>query len=420
MLALLGYLIRLLLLLPLLLGGALVALLIVSLEAQPLVGSRPPLSPLDVARVEQILKRNDLRPQAQGTEATLELTTADLNQVADYVIHRILDANTRLVLAPQTLSGELTWKAPDNPINPYLNLIWQVREQNGELRLVRLRLGSLELSLDRDAAWPTDLLVQLLKRELPPLIFSELQRVALQADRLILVYRWDPQLIDHARGLAVMPAQRAAVEIYYRELEWVLAHRPQTLAELLPPLFRLAAERSVGTDPRAENRAALEALGLYGLGRGTEVLGGTSDSNLPSAAWVTLQGRQDLTRHYLVSAAVSANGDGRFTNPTGLFKEWQDSQKESGFSFVDLATDRAGSRLGKYAVTSPEQARLVQRRLVKTLRDEDLLPSARDLSAGLSERQLADRFGEIDGIEYQQLLTTIEQRLDVLPLYHLP
>lgn len=419
MLALLGHLIRLLLLLPLLLGGALVVLLVVSLEAQPLVGSHPPLGPLDVARARQILKRNALRPLDQGDEAALELTAADLNLVAGYAVHRLMEADTRLTLAPQTLSGELTWKAPSNPIDPYLNLTWQVQERNGEPRLTRLQIGRLELPVDSDATWLADVILHLLGREAPPLILSGLRRVTLQADRLTLVYRWDPQLIDHALGLAFTLAQRAAVEIYYRELGWVLARRPQTLTELLPPLFRLAVERSVSSDPLAENRAVLEALGLYGLGQGLDVLGVQGTSTL-GAPWVTLQGREDLTRHYLISAAASAGGNRRLADAIGLFKEWRDAQGGSGFSFVDLAADRAGTRLGERAVTSPELARKVQQHIAEGLRDEELLPPpVLDLPEGMSDRQFADRFGGIGEARYQQMRAAIERHLDALPLYYL-
>jgi hypothetical protein len=116
---------------------------------------------------------------------------------------------------------------------------------------------------------------------------------------------------------------------------------------------------------------------------------------------------------------MSAGGDSRFADAVGLFKEWQDSQGGSGFSFVDLAADRAGTRLGEQAVASPELARKVQQRLAEGLRDQDLLPPLLDLPEGLSERHFEERFGGIDGEPYLQMRAAIELRLDTLPLYYL-
>jgi hypothetical protein len=91
-----------------------------------------------------------------------------------------------------------------------------------------------------------------------------------------------------------------------------------------------------------------------------------------------------------------------------------DSRSGSGFSFADLAADRAGARFGELVVTdSPRLGEALQR----TLTDHDLAPLLGDLPENLSEAQFRRLFGGVDGAAYHELAGQIERRLDALPLY---
>jgi hypothetical protein len=118
--------------------------------------------------------------------------------------------------------------------------------------------------------------------------------------------------------------------------------------------------------------------------------------------------------HYLISAALAAEAGGPFADAVGVFKEVLDARGASGFSFNDLAADRAGTRFGLLARRSPA---LVQARLAAELRDEDLLPDIRDLPESLRPAEFTARYGAIGSPAYQRLLADIEARLDRLPLY---
>ena len=59
-----------------------------------------------------------------------------------------------------------------------------------------------------------------------------------------------------------------------------------------------------------------------------------------------LQARPAGPRHLLISAARAAEGGGPLSDAIGVYKEVSDSRGGSGFSFNDLAADRAGTRLG--------------------------------------------------------------------------
>ena len=100
----------------------------------------------------------------------------------------------------------------------------------------------------------------------------------------------------------------------------------------------------------------------------------------------------------------------------GIYKEVADSRGGSGFSFNDLAADRAGSRLGELAEGS-QSARVLQARLRVPLTERVLMPETRDLPEFMPEPEFKRRFGGVGGPEYVRMLADIERRIAGLPLY---
>jgi len=112
------------------------------------------------------------------------------------------------------------------------------------------------------------------------------------------------------------------------------------------------------------------------------------------ARTLTLQGRDDLAQHFLISAGIAAAGGSRLADAVGLFKELDDSRSGSGFSFTDLAADRAGVRFAESA-TGPNAARL-QGLLADKAEESLFMPRVRDLPEFMPEDELVRRFGGVD------------------------
>ena len=64
----------------------------------------------------------------------------------------------------------------------------------------------------------------------------------------------------------------------------------------------------------------------------------------------TMRGRRDLAQHFFVSAHLTASTGAEAAQAAGLAKELVDAQRPSGFSFADLAADRAGARFARSVV----------------------------------------------------------------------
>jgi hypothetical protein len=209
---------------------------------------------------------------------------------------------------------------------------------------------------------------------------------------------------------------------YYRALVETAPKMPagdQRFMAFVQAVFRLARERSATGDPVLENRAALVALGaLLGDSRVGGFQRGVIDEAQRTAAarvagQVTIRGRRDWTQHFCVSAAITATSNEAASNQIGIMKERMDMRPGgSGFSFADLAADRAGTRLAVAATRDETAARAMQERLSGKFALDDLFPQAADLPEGLSEAALKSRYGGVGGPGYKELMADIERRLD--------
>jgi hypothetical protein len=254
-------------------------------------------------------------------------------------------------------------------------------------------------------------------------------RVALDAVRqvrllrwgVIASYAWQPDLTQRMRSAAMDPAERARLRHYHDRLArlWGAPPRgPTSMPDMLGPLLALAAERSNGASAVEETRAAILMAALASVGKQADIL-------IPDAkTWpqlarrtVLLDGRDDFAKHFLVSAAIAAYAGTVVADAVGLYKEVEDSRGGSGFSFNDIAADRAGTRFGELATASEASARALQARMAAGLSDRDVIPETRDLPEFLPEAEFVRRFGGIGAPAYREMIDEIERRVAALPLY---
>lgn len=182
--------------------------------------------------------------------------------------------------------------------------------------------------------------------------------------------------------------------------------------------FALAQTRSEGGSLAVqENRAALAAVGiLLGEERLRHLAGFDPQQAIPGfprryAAGAALQGRNDLCRHFVVSAALTALAGPWLGAVAGLAKEQRDAEGGSGFSFADLAADRAGVQFARRATGSAEGARALQQRLTVALKTADLMPEIDGLREGLSTEEFQAEYGGPGDPRYRAVVDEIDRRL---------
>jgi hypothetical protein len=102
----------------------------------------------------------------------------------------------------------------------------------------------------------------------------------------------------------------------------------------------------------------------------------------------------------------------------GEFKELLDAGRGgSGFSFADLAADMAGVKLAERLLDKSGDGWRAQTMLAETTDERVFFPVIGDLPEGLSQKQFELEYGDLKDPRYRLLVTEIEHRLTLLPLY---
>lgn len=403
------------LLLPLLL---LALVLCLALENTPKLQATADLTPEQIARGKQIFKQNDPRRLKSGSIVKVALNQEDLSLAINYLANQFAGGVANLRVDSDKARIEATLPLPANPLGRFLNLSLELKQTARLPTVDQLKLGKLLV--------PGLLAEPLIRYGIMALqpdadrqsFANFVKHVNFQPRRMIITYRWRADLPGKLRDVLLSPDDQQRIEAYQRRLAALnLENRNLSLTTLSKPLFKLAQERSANGDPIAENRALILVLTFYANRMALTPI--APQSGLwPRPLWrtVTLNGRDDLAKHYLVSAMLAAYSGTPLADAAGLFKEIEDSRGGSGFSFIDLAADRAGTRMGEQAVTNPTRARRIQT-LMATADEKQILPASADLPESLPEDEFIRRYGGIDGEAYKQMMQDIESRIAILPAY---
>ncbi|MXO85817.1 hypothetical protein GRI38_07200 [Altererythrobacter aurantiacus] len=213
-----------------------------------------------------------------------------------------------------------------------------------------------------------------------------------------------------ASGTSADP--RLTQALYCRAIEAQKREGFATLPELVRVVFT-QSERTSGDV--AHNRAALAALALFVVPGEAQTISPAltpmlDDCGRPAAS-ITLRGRDDLAKHWALSAQLLATFGDDAALGLGQWKELKDSlDGGSGFSFVDLAADRSGLLHARMAL-DPNEAHSAAVRLSR-IRQEGLLPiSLMRAPEGLSEGEFVATYGTIDSRRYEAAIRTIDEAL---------
>jgi hypothetical protein len=397
-----------------LLCGLLCGLVALALETSPRVAGTVVANAESAAHLRQWLRLHDPQRARDGRLYVVQATAGDLQLLLSQAA-RLAGGAAQAQLA----DGQLRVQASLPLRRFWLNADLQLGDGATRPVIQRLQIGSLHLP-----GWLAEPLLDLALRVWDPArngappVHEMLQGTRWQAARALIVYRWHADLPQRVAGWVVPAPQLARLRVYHDAL--IVAMRakrgPHDLPDLLTPLFTLAVQRSAdGGEAAAENRAALLVLAAHVSDRPlASLLPAARDWPRVPRRGVSLAGRPDFPLHYLVSAALAAEGSGPLADAMGLAKEASDARDGSGFSFNDIAVNRAGTRLGERAVQAP---RRVQAALAAGATAQTLLPDVSDLPEFLPEREFVARYGGIGAPAYQQLLADIEARVAALPLY---
>jgi hypothetical protein len=401
---------------------ALVAAVVLALEDRPLVARPAALGAPDLERVKRLLEHNDPRRPKSGAPRTVSLSQQDVQLLADHFAGRFTDGGARIGLERGRATVAASVELPRSPAGRFVNVRAALRDTGDTILVEQLRVGRVSVP-----DWLANALVeQGLGRLRENADFraatSAVAGIRLREGRVDATFEWQSDLPARLTRALLPREEQARLRPYQERLAQVTREASGgaalPLVTVLGSLFDLAGDRGSGGDAAAENRAALLVLGVYSSGRGLgAIVPDATGWPRAAARKVTLNGRADLAQHFAVSAALAATAGSAVADAIGLQKELDDSRGGSGFSFGDLAADRAGTRFGAAATASGASARALQARMRAGVRDPEIMVDTAGLPDFMPEAEFKRRFGGVDAPAYRRMAADIERRIDALPVH---
>lgn len=173
----------------------------------------------------------------------------------------------------------------------------------------------------------------------------------------------------------------------------------------------------------AGHASALVALAMITVDpKSAELMGGVSPDisrcEIP-VIQTTLQGRHDWAMHWSVTAALTVTTNSQLANAVGEWKELADSTSgsallakndPSGFSLADIAADRAGIMTAQ-KLTHSGSLQSARKWVLEASENQILPQEATEFGDGLTEEELADRYGDIESPRYREQVRKIDKIL---------
>ncbi len=403
------------------------ALLYFAIDRTPLVSGAASLTPAHIERAKRLLDRNDPRTLRPGVLRTITVSEGDLDLAVNYLANRFGKGSSKIELSDGKAHAQASVLLPSVPFMPsgvYINIDASLGETAVLPQFDHLKIGQLRI--------PAFIANRILRASIARLQRSAsygaatdtIKNVSSRNGMLSIVYEWNDAVPDQLAAALVPVADQLRMQAYQARLVELTAqtspraHPKVSLpfSALVQGLFQLSAER--GGDAVAENRAAIIVMAFYVNGKGLgAIIPAARQWPVPTLRGVTLAGRGDFSQHFIISAALAATAGSPLADAVGLYKEVDDSRGGSGFSFNDIAADRAGTRFGDLATGPDGGMRKIKRLLSAGVRDADLLPEVKDLPEFMQEVEFKRRYGGIGAPAYAKMMREIEQRIAALPLY---
>ena len=400
---------------------AFAAALLLATDRQPVINRAAEITPESIGRAKRILETNNPRRLRTGERRIISVSQGDLDLATNYLAQQYANGSARVIVQNDAARVTASVPVPKSPIRIYINIDAVLTEATPLPSVKRLQLGRLALPRSLADWLLRQAIIQAIGEEVFHAGAAAVKKLDIRNRRVAVTYQWHPDLKENIRSALLAPEDRERLEVYQRRLGEItrsVSSPNVALTELLSPIFKLAQERSRRDDPLMENRAAILIVTFYVNHQALHsLLPAARNWPEPVARTITLNGREDFSKHFMTSAALAAKAGGVLADAAGVYKEITDSRGGSGFSFGDIAAGRAGTRFGEEAVQSTKSAGKLQQRVGAGIGDRDVIPTTEDLPEYMSEAEFMRRFGGVDEPAYREMMTDIEQYLAGLPLY---
>ena len=311
----------------------------------------------------------------------MEISQSDMNSVLAFASRAVPTLRGEATVAPGGIRVASSLRVPGIPGGRWLNLRVAVAPSTRGLQLASVKLGTFDLPAGMVLPAARVLMDLVFGDRAGTIAVNSIDGIAINGRKAIVgvaLTRADRKALTGrlkatARTIANISSPNE-VRAYYLAIDKATADgRLKTKGSTVPYLrlaMELANQKAQGGDAQAEVQSALLALTIYcGHIKFERLIGDVVPENMRGkrngCAGTTLGGRADLRQHFVISAGLQAASNEGAAFTIGEFKELLDSarKKGSGFSFDDLAADRAGIRFATALLESgaPDRQSLISR-----------------------------------------------------------
>lgn len=418
----------------LVIGGPLV-FVFMAMESTPLVKTRSAGNSADAARTRKIVREFLALTEASPERRKLRISQSDINSIMKFAVRAVPSLRGSAKVSPDAVRVASSVKVPGVPGGGWLNVQMAIEPSQKGLNLASVKLGSFDL--------PAGLVLPVMRialdlvfgNEFGTIATTSIDGVAIDNKTVVLgiALTGDGRttltsgLKSKLRNM-VRVSNPEEVRTYYLALDDAVTKERirsgESVVAYLRLTMKLVREHARDGEALGDRQAALLALAIYcGHIKFEELVGDVVPKEMrrkrSRCAGATLGRRGDLRQHFAISAGLKVVSNAQVAFTIGEFKELLDSNRGgSGFSFDDLAADRAGIRFA--AVVMKAKLDDWQGLIEKLTGEKAIFPSIAGLPAGLSKSEFERRYGDVDSAAYQGILEDIEARIDRLAFFTTP
>lgn len=405
---------------------AMVAFMVMAMQNYPSVSKNTPLDPDEISQVKKLIQNNDPTRFSKKQKRQLQINENDLNLLLRYLSDKTKDQiRAKTIILPSILYLQTSITLQNSPFGEFLNIAAELEQVDQTLKIKSMNIGEISMP-----AFIANALVDFIHAHLQDTYMEyqaaiqSVDNFQLQQHVMTINYHWQPELASQIKNQLssriITKEQKEIFLAYHQQLAIVVNNISETkpsLTLLLNEMFQFAKQRSLLSDPIMENRAMLITLGAYMLNKNIpELIGMTSSKNIQRKNFYLLN-RNDLSKHLIISSALTAMADSAFAHAIGLDKELSDSDGGSGFSFADLTADRAGVTLATTALSSENNARVMQLRLASVSLESDYMPDINQMPEGIQKLDFKLAYRNTESLEYKLIITEIDRRIANCSIY---
>ena len=389
----------------------------------------PELSHTDIIKLKKDLSPgNPFKHQIQGLK-NITMNEKNINQSARVFLSHFGNTPVNIRFKKGHADISASPEVPLLPVKLFSNIQLSLSYQKNEISFKKIYIGYLPIP-EKLLELALPYAQTLVQNKYPEhyRLLSNIEKVDFTEKHVSVTYHWDRSFANLAKkfgkDILLSKNEQKLIAIYYEQLSKIprqYLRKKTSIHKIFQPLFIFTKQRiEQGNDPVTEHKAALLTLGVFASGvRINRLLKTENNKYLRHLHYgqLTLSGRSDLMRHFLISAALTVSTNKSLTDMIGLSKEIEDSDGGSGFSFVDLLADRAGVAFAKQATTPDTALSFLDKMIKPGLSPTDFMPTEIGLPESIMQSDFKRIYNNTKSEQYRLMENEISLRISALPLY---